>query len=469
VAYESTGQDGLTGGDAGAEHKFTIQLQDQFRNNITALNGPKVEVESKILGPSPAESSYQCSDGKCVVTYRIYKVGQYALDVSINNVTIENPNFSIAINAAATNGSNSYTVGADQDGVAGVPINCTLQLVDTYGNNVTNPTTNPTIVAALTGPQPVTAKITNLGQGLYVLSYTAAVAGEYQFSIKVNSLSTVGSPFFPTIMPANSSYPSNCVAYGPNLNSTVAGSESVIYVLSKDYFGNNRTSPDDPSLQWNLQFFKGNQPVNGSFFAQWNNTLRVYQVNYNVTLAADLSMRLFINNMTIRNDQIGLRVIPGKTYGPNCVAVGGGLVDAITDQKEYFWVTSYDRWHNLQIRGGDNFTVALRDNVDGGYITAPLLEDLRNATYLGTYVIKKSGVYYLEVTLDGLAVNGSPFKVDCRWAGLPTYIVIIIGASAVLLVTFVCVALYLYQTKFKKRREYQALRDPTEPTVQQEN
>lgn len=56
------------------------------------------------------------------------------------------------------------------------------------------------------------------------------------------------------------------------------------------------------------------------------------------------------------------------------------------------------------------------------------------------------------------------FKNSLSLVGLPTYVIILIGLGAVVGIGGVCGGLWIYNTKFKKRKEYTPLRDPIPKT-----
>lgn len=80
-------------------------------------------------------------------------------------------------------------------------------------------------------------------------------------------------------------------------------------------------------------------------------------------------------------------------------------------------------------------------------------------TYNLTYQIDTSGEYELTVQLNALDAKGTPFAITCKWAGLGTGVIILIGGGIVLCLSVSILAFWIYRKKFRKRREYEPLRE----------
>lgn len=90
-----------------------------------------------------------------------------------------------------------------------------------------------------------------------------------------------------------------------------------------------------------------------------------------------------------------------------CYVTGSGLEEAMIRGTAYFTIHACDQ-HGTQARGGgERFRVVFRGR------SAPewTLHDNGDGTYAGSYTASVSGEYEMLVLLDGVAINGSPFRL----------------------------------------------------------
>jgi hypothetical protein len=175
----------------------------------------------------------------------------------------------------------------------------------------------------LNGPVQLTGHSEYLGQGIFSLNYVATVAGTYELTITVDGQTLNQGSFHPTILPVNTVWPTNCVAFvddtnnnsRDSLNTSIAGLQSYFYVQTKDYLGNNITQPHT-ELQWNLTFIlqqssPSSSPIPYSFEVVYQGN-GIYLIAYNVTLSGIYEMFVTINGSKIEHDAVWINsVVPG--------------------------------------------------------------------------------------------------------------------------------------------------------------
>jgi hypothetical protein len=108
-----------------------------------------------------------------------------------------------------------------------------------------------------------------------------------------------------------------------------------------------------------------------------------------------------------------------------CEGEGTGLQDTYTDYNAKFSVTARDRYGNLRGVGGDNWTISItksglkipRNFSQNKATEYPIIAliDHHNGTYFVTYKLSDSGNYQIEISLNDLQIQGSPFSVKCDW------------------------------------------------------
>jgi len=323
-----------------------------------------------------------------------------------------------------------------------------------YGNNITNPQSQPSITIALSGPTKVNGTAKYYANGLYNATYTANYAGTYTMVVQVQQQSIVGSPFNPPIYPSNYVSAAETVAYGNSLNNATAGAIGSFYVQTRDLFGNNITT--QTPIYFDLQFIPVKSNRTFTFHAEYLNK-GIYLVTYNMTLSGTFQLNVLINGSSIHQSPFTVLVNTGPTWGPNCYATGDGLSGAITGQTQEFTLFAEDAFKNIIHHGNDPFEVNIYDSKNNKKGEHTLLDN-KDGTYLVSYKLSSSGNYIVQVTLNTWGINGSPFPIKCKWAGLATSALIGIAAGGLAFVAIVGAALYIYRTKCRHRRLYTPLR-----------
>ena len=122
------------------------------------------------------------------------------------------------------------------------------------------------------------------------------------------------------------------------------------------------------------------------------------------------------------------RVVHRNAFGPNCVAIGDGLVTGSTKSTTSFTLTTHSRTGKALKSGGDHITVALLPAVPaagaaaaaGVEATGPttascavdvIVADHEDGTYTVAYKGSREGAHCLHVSVNGHAIQHSPFTV----------------------------------------------------------
>lgn len=80
--------------------------------------------------------------------------------------------------------------------------------------------------------------------------------------------------------------------------------------------------------------------------------------------------------------------------------------------KRSFVVFACDKSGQRRSIGGDAMAAQLRGPGESGESEAISLQDAKDGTYSGDFTVKKAGRYWIEVTLGGLGIGGSPYVID---------------------------------------------------------
>lgn len=456
LAYEGNDQDGLSGGIAGMLHQFMVQIRDRFGNLIKRHDSIQLDVSIHGNQKSIQAQTHYDTNGIWIVSYNLTISGTYDMRIQINGNDIQNAIHSISIEPSVIDGSMCTTQDASRGGLAGMTSFFKIFMIDTFGNRIFNMKVEPKIEIKLDGPESATGTVEYIGNGTYQGSYLASKSGNYQLTVRVNDKEIFGSPFDIKVEPQATIWPPNCIAF--DLKDSIAGAQSGFKVQTKDYLGNN-ISVAIFSSEWNISIYYDDTVVS------LNNTTSnlkylhdgIYQIFYNLTKSGNYRVSVTINSTLIANESLSFSVKPNQTYAPSCYAQGIEK-ETVTNQHQKFQIQSMDRFHNKKHVGGDAFSISIKDRVNGEKVKAKI-EDHKNGTYTVSYKIKKSGEYLMNVTLYDLAIRDSPFKIHCKWAGLPTSVIIVIVCGAALVIMIILIGIFFYRKKYKKRSFYEPLQE----------
>jgi hypothetical protein len=148
--------------------------------------------------------------------------------------------FSVSVNPART--SAATTVATDAAGArslsiatAGLQAVFTITAKDLYRN--LRGVGGESFKVRLTGVDSTAGVVTDRGDGLYIVSYTATKSGTYDISVVIGAGGISGSPFRLYVQPA-ARHMSNSIATGASLTLATAGVRAVLTLTVKDRFDN---------------------------------------------------------------------------------------------------------------------------------------------------------------------------------------------------------------------------------------
>ena len=96
------------------------------------------------------------------------------------------------------------------------------------------------------------------------------------------------------------------------------------------------------------------------------------------------------------------------TVAATCVLTGEGLHSAMARQKATFTIEARDVSGNKQQAGGEKFKVSIRG---ASQVRAKVI-DKENGDYAVEYKASTSGSYTVSITLNGVSLPGSPFRLE---------------------------------------------------------
>jgi len=301
--------------------------------------------------------------------------------------------FSVSVNPART--SAATTVATDAAGArslsiatAGLQAVFTITAKDLYKN--LRGVGGENFKVRLTGVDSTAGVVTDRGDGLYVVSYTATKSGTYDISVVIGAGGISGSPFRLYVQPA-ARHMSNSIATGASLTLATAGVQAVLTLTVKDRFDNWQPSNSVVNTA-SLTFFLTpeaqivtssiscvtTQPPSGDCpnFVDTVNKLAATPTNldkatvvlrYSVTASGVYKLALRGQSKfdgPVNNSPFPLTVFPHLPCASTSTAAGAALTLVTAGIAGTFTIQSKDMNYNLRgSQVGDNFVSFVRQTL----------------------------------------------------------------------------------------------------------
>ncbi|KAL6064247.1 Alpha-actinin, variant 2 [Balamuthia mandrillaris] len=128
-----------------------------------------------------------------------------------------------------------------------------------------------------------------------------------------------------------------------------------------------------------------------------------YSVSYEAPHKGYYIMSITLNEENIKDNPMMIIVKPPRACASKSTIIGDGIQNAKIGETSSFIVQAKDKLGNDYKQGGHTVTASIR--------IACSVTDNGDGTYTISYTPKLSDALYLDVELDGEAINGSPFPV----------------------------------------------------------
>lgn len=127
------------------------------------------------------------------------------------------------------------------------------------------------------------------------------------------------------------------------------------------------------------------------------------------------AVQVMINGKHVKGGPFTVAVQGGPASAPHCYVrdsdlEGASLRDGAA--KRTFAVFACDKSGSRRTVGGDALVALLRGPGEKGGKEGISLKDGKDGTYQGEFVVKQAGRYWLEVSLGGAQIAGSPYVID---------------------------------------------------------
>jgi hypothetical protein len=141
-----------------------------------------------------------------------------------------------------------------------------------------------------------------------------------------------------------------------------------------------------------------------------------YAVQFTPTYAGEYTVAISVFGEHIHESPFALIVAPAEAHAFHSKAFGAGLARALCADEATFIVAAHDRFGNQLWTGGDDVRASLQQ---GSSATTCLVRDNNDGLYGVGYVNVGKGCHDLHVSINGIAIQGSPFAVFIESADPP--------------------------------------------------
>ncbi len=342
---------------------------------------------SNSAGPFTAADG---GDGTYTTSYTPSAAGTDNVAITMNGTALNDSPYTSVVSAGALSPANSTaTVPA---GTAGSATNITVQARDASGNPLT--TTGATVLVTVTGSNsagPFTAA--DGGDGTYTTSYTPSAAGTDNVAITMNGTALNDSPYT-SVVSAGALSPANSTATVP---AGTAGSATNITVQARDASGNPLTTTGATVLV----------TVTGSNsagpFTAADGGDGTYTTSYTPSAAGTDNVAITMNG-TALNDSPYTSVVSAGALSPanSTATVPAGTAGSATN----ITVQARDASGNPLTTTGATVLVTVTGSNSAGPFTAA---DGGDGTYTTSYTPSAAGTDNVAITMNGTALNDSPY------------------------------------------------------------
>ena len=388
VGAASTSQSSASvpNGTAGQVTTITVTVRDG-NGNLRASGGDTVAVT--ISGANSATPAVTDNgDGTYTATYTPTASGTDSVAVTVGGSALSASPYSSTVSAGAV--SLSQSTANVPNGAVGAATTLTVTVRDANGNQRTSG--GDTVAITITGANTATPAVTDNGNGTYTANYTPAATGTDSVAITVGGSALSASPYSSSVG-AGATSAAQTTATVPN---GTAGQVTTITILTRDAFGNARTSGGDTVV---VSVTGANTAAAGVV----DNGTGTYTASYTPTAPGTDTVTITVNGSAISGSPYTSTVVIGPTDAAHSIAtVPNGTAGQLTT----ITVQARDAAGNSRGVGGD--TVAL--TITGANPMSLPGTDNGDGTYTATYTPTTSGTDTIAITIGGATISGSPYS-----------------------------------------------------------
>ena len=365
-------------------------------------------------GGSIRASVLDTDDGLYRVTYRAMEAGEYSMSILARGQHIAGSPFRTTVQPGATCSSQSAVSGVGAStALAGGLSTFGISAADCYGNAETAGGDQWSVLLTRPGVPNVIGAVRDSGDGGYVATYNATIAGQWLLHVKTGGVHVEGSPFSLTVRPGPADAPTS-IAVGSGKSEAIIGEVATLMVRTKDAYGNDRGVGGD-SIRATLVQGSSSQVVHAEVIdaGDGSYTLR-YTLHY--SSGSGYLLSILVDGGLLGGSALPVRAIAGPMACEETISVS--LPRCIAGAVSEGPIFAKDRNGNQRSSGGDTFTASLE--LVGAPFTNETVQVLDNGdgTHRAMWVVTRATSYRLWVASSCGPIKGSPYKVECQPAAL---------------------------------------------------
>ena len=398
--------------------RFFVQLADADGEPCATKQEVTIELKARANSSITEGSVVSKTPDTYEVSYQPRETGRYKLGVKVNGTHINGSPFALLVHNIP-DPQNCEVVG---QGITRAEKHKTfkfmVELADEEGDLCVTPQEVTAEVKCLMDGSIIKANVVSQTPATYEVSYQPSKSGEHELSVKVNSLHINGSPF--ALLVYNIPDPQNCKTLG--IVKSAKKNENVNFIVQlADEEGDPCVTKQEVTAE--LKTLADDSITKAIVVSQ---TPATYEVAYQPSKTGEHELSVKVNGIEINGNQCALLVsnIPDPQ---NCKAVGEGITRAEKHKTSEFIVHLADAEGDPCVTKQE-VVVELQSLVDGSITKADVVSKTP-ATYAVSYQPSKSGEHELNVKVNGVHINGSPFALlaynipdpqNCKAVGIVT-------------------------------------------------
>jgi hypothetical protein len=397
---------------AGETYTFGVSLRYGYQSAKTCTDLDRHMLETWIQRQGgltayltgPAQVACNCthvSEGAYAFAFNANIVGSYQLWVFVGKDHVPGCPLPVQFHAGPPSPRNCFISGLGLwSAMAGEEASFEWTAKDRFGNVVCYG--GHPFVITMYGPEEIVIHVSDCLDGKYTASYMPCLAGQYRLSVTLHNEHFPGSPFLVSIK-ENLADASMSTVSGEGIEDCQVGSDRHFLVEAVDKYG-NRVLHGGEGFAAALQ---GPTPERVHLIDMDDGT---YPGTYTCRWSGGFTLDVTLDGVPVAGSPFRFNVRPGATLAQNseCTLVKMPMsrLVCLAGVPCSFTIFAKDRYGNQRDEGGDDFAVKLRGPNES---SVAVVTDNNDGTYLAEFTCLRDGDYFLDIRLDGLDINQSPF------------------------------------------------------------
>ena len=368
-----------------------ITITAEVTKKKIKLRADEKIVTSNVVSETPAV--YKLS-------YQPIKCGQHEINVKVNGMPINGSPFSILVDNKP-HPNKCKAIGEQRKSAEkNNPAKFMVQLADEDGDPCVTEQEVVVEVKCLVDGSIIKANVVSQTPATYEVDCQPSKSGDHELIVKVNGMEINGSPF--ALLVYNIPDPQNCKTVG--IVKSAKKNEKLNFIVQlADKEGDPCVTKQEVTAE--LKSLADDSIIKANVVSQ---TPATYEVDCQPSKNGEHELSVKVNGMEINGSPFRLLVynIPDAQ---NCEAVGEGITKAEKHEPSEFIVQLADAEGDPCVTQ-QQVAVELKSLVDGSITKADVVSK-PPATYAVSYRPSKSGDHELSVKVNGMHINGSPFRL----------------------------------------------------------